>query len=155
MTHKTVSVETSEREKKEIRKALKGSDLFFKIPPGYRQATDEEARTITEQGTETHFAMKDMQLAQAQMDAASAKLELARRDFQNALAKFQDVKKRSDKYNKETLKIEGRSGDLHTVGDKIYVLVDPPKRIEKLEDFMAPKKPDKKAKPKDNGEKSS
>lgn len=107
-------------------------DIFKKAPAGYRFATDEEQREVLDGGMA--LQMWSSKCAQHNAEVKAAQLEL-----QRALSNLQ-VAQENNRRMMARLGLDGKPGDIHSLGTKMVILVDKKKRVEQVEDLLPKKK---------------
>jgi hypothetical protein len=96
---------------------------------GYRLATPEESAEITSVGA--MLTVMNARIAQynAEVGKCAAELKVAQLQLQKAL-KEANLASEQQKKLFQKIGVEGKKGDLHTVGIQTFVLVDKSKRQE-------------------------
>ena len=109
-------------------------DIMQKAPAGYRFATYEEQREVLDGGMA--LQMWSSKCAQHNAEIKAAQLEL-----RGALSNLQ-VAQENNRKMMARLGLEGRPGDVHVLDNnkKMLILVDPKKRVERVEDLLPKKK---------------
>ena len=107
-------------------------DIMQKAPAGYRFATYEEQREVLDGGMA--LQMWSSKCAQHNAEVKAAQLEL-----RGALSNLQ-VAQENNRKMMTKLGLEGRPGDIHSIGPKMLILVDKKKRVEHVEDLLPKKK---------------
>ena len=116
-----------------------GQDIMAKAPAGYRFATYEEQREVLDAGMA--LQMWSSKCAQHNAEIKAAQLEL-----QRALSNLQ-VAQENNRRMMTRLGLEGKPGDIHSVGTKMVILVDKKRRVERVEDLLPKKRPERPAIP--------
>ena len=121
---------------KEKRKVIR-RELFARCPPGYRATTADEERLILDTGMRVRENNSTIRLLNAQLAQHEAELKATRLELQNALSGAMLIDRQRKELH-ETLRIQGKPGDIHEDGGRIYICVDATKRIDPARPGPAP-----------------
>jgi len=126
----------SKKSVEEVKRSVTGvrkSEMFPKIPPGYRMATPEEELEIFKRGTVINSSNQTIRRCEAEIERAKMEIQAARRQLGESQAVLGALHKK--------LGINGDANDIITGSDgRMAILVDKAKRDAALKALQKPEK---------------